>query len=65
MAVRPLWKGQISFSLVNVPISLYPAVGGAEVHFHLLLEIVSRNMARVRYERVKEEIAKKYLGMKL
>ncbi|ABS77257.2 Ku protein [Coxiella burnetii] len=52
MAARPLWKGQITFGLVNVPVSLYPAVGKTEIHFHLL---DSRNMARVRYERVNEE----------
>jgi non-homologous end joining protein Ku len=25
-AMRPLWKGAISFGLVNIPISLYSAV---------------------------------------
>lgn len=52
MAAHPLWKGHISFGLVNIPVSLYPAVGREKVIFHLL---DSRNMARVRYERVNEE----------
>lgn len=49
---RPIWTGQISFGLVNIPVSLYPATEKTEVHFHLL---DSRNMARVRYERINEE----------
>lgn len=49
---RPIWKGQISFGLVNVPITLYSAEQRADLHFNL---IDSRNSARIRYERVNEE----------
>jgi DNA end-binding protein Ku len=49
---RPVWKGHVSFGLVNVPIVLYPAEQRADVSFHL---IDSRNAARVRYERINEE----------
>ncbi|HEX5471541.1 MAG TPA: Ku protein [Lacipirellulaceae bacterium] len=49
---RPIWKGHISFGLVNVPVVLNAAERKAEVRFHLL---DSRNTARVRYERVNEE----------
>jgi len=49
---RPVWKGHISFGLVNVPIVLYPAEQRIDVSFHL---IDSRNSARVRYERINEE----------
>jgi DNA end-binding protein Ku len=49
---RPIWKGQISFGLVNVPVTLYSAEQRADLHFNL---IDSRNAARIRYERVNEE----------
>lgn len=32
---RSMWKGAISFGLVNIPISLTPAVRQQDVHFHL------------------------------
>jgi DNA end-binding protein Ku len=49
---RPVWKGHISFGLVNVPVVLYPAEQRADISFRL---IDSRNAARVRYERINEE----------
>jgi DNA end-binding protein Ku len=49
---RPIWKGQISFGLVNVPVVLYSAEQRADLSFRL---IDSRNAARIRYERVNEE----------
>lgn len=49
---RPVWKGHISFGLVNVPVVLYAAERRASQGFKL---IDSRNAARVRYERVNEE----------
>jgi DNA end-binding protein Ku len=51
-ATRPVWKGQISFGLVNIPITLYSAEKRSELKFRML---DSRNHARVRYERVNEE----------
>lgn len=50
--MRPIWKGFISFGLVNVPVTLYPAEKRAELSFHLL---DSANSSRVRYERVNSE----------
>ncbi|HEX4415079.1 MAG TPA: Ku protein [Lacipirellulaceae bacterium] len=50
---RPIWKGHVSFGLVNVPVVLNAAeqrVG--DLSFRM---IDSRNSARVRYERVNEE----------
>jgi len=32
---RPYWKGSISFGLVNVPVSLYPATRRLDLQFHL------------------------------
>jgi DNA end-binding protein Ku len=50
---RPIWKGHISFGLVNVPVVLYSAEKRTEdVSFRM---IDSRNSARIRYERVNEE----------
>ena len=50
---RPIWKGHISFGLVNVPVVLYSAERRTgDLSFRL---IDSRNAARVRYERVNEE----------
>jgi DNA end-binding protein Ku len=49
---RPIWKGHISFGLVNVPVVLFSGEQRADISFHL---IDSRNSARVRYERVNEE----------
>jgi DNA end-binding protein Ku len=49
---RPIWKGHISFGLVNIPVALYAAERRSEQGFKL---IDSRNAARVRYERVNEE----------
>lgn len=49
---RPTWKGNISFGLVNVPVSLYSAEQRSDLSLRL---IDSRNNARVRYVRVNEE----------
>jgi DNA end-binding protein Ku len=49
---RPVWKGHISFGLVNVPVVLYSAEQRVDLSFRL---IDSQNSARVRYERVNEE----------
>lgn len=49
---RPIWKGNISFGLVNIPISLHSAVKKNEMHFELLDR---RTRSQVRYERVNEQ----------
>jgi DNA end-binding protein Ku len=48
---RPIWKGHISFGLVNIPVVLEGAESPKELQFNLL---DSRNRARVRYERVND-----------
>ena len=48
---RPIWKGQISFGLVNVPVTLYSMEKRNDLSFHL---VDSRDSSRVRYERVNE-----------
>ncbi|MEX0611612.1 MAG: Ku protein [Pirellulales bacterium] len=49
---RPIWKGHISFGLVNVPVTLFSAERREDLSFRML---DSRNTARIRYERVNEE----------
>lgn len=53
--VRAIWKGDISFGLVSIPISLVSIEENNEIHFHLLN---SKTNARVRYQRVDEETGK-------
>lgn len=48
---RPIWKGHISFGLINIPVTLYPVEQRSELHFNLIDE---RNKAKVRYQRVNE-----------
>lgn len=48
---RPIWRGHISFGLVQVPIILQPAEARHDLQFRLL---DSRNHARIKYERVNE-----------
>jgi DNA end-binding protein Ku len=49
---RPIWKGSISFGLVNVPVVLYSAEKRKELHFKML---DSRNLSPIRYERKNEK----------
>jgi DNA end-binding protein Ku len=49
---RPVWTGNITFGLVNVPVVLYSAERRADLNLRL---IDSRNDAQVRYERVNDE----------
>lgn len=52
---RAIWKGSISFGLVNIPVGLYSAEKREELQTHLLDK---RNMGRVRYKRVNEKTGK-------
>src|SRR6478735_11649000 len=47
--MRAIWKGSISFSLVNIPISLYPATKREELKFRLLR---ASDLSPVNYKRV-------------
>ena len=49
--MRAIWKGSISFGLVNVPISLYPATAQKELSFHLLRR---SDLSPIKYKRVAE-----------
>src|ERR1700733_12212043 len=49
--MRALWKGAISFGLVSIPISLFPATRREELKFRLLR---STDQSPVNYKRVAE-----------
>jgi DNA end-binding protein Ku len=49
--MRAIWKGSISFSLVNIPISLYPATKREELNFRLLR---ASDLSPINYKRVAE-----------
>jgi len=49
---RAIWKGSISFGLVNIPVALVAAESRDEIHFKLLDR---RNMSPIHYKRVNEE----------
>lgn len=48
---RTIWKGALSFGLVNIPTGLYPATSDKTVHFNQFEEGTSD---RIRYKRVNE-----------
>src|SRR6266849_4456657 len=49
--MRAIWKGSISFGLVNIPIALYPATRKEELRFRLLR---AKDLSPVNYKRVAE-----------
>lgn len=46
---RPIWKGSLSFGLVNVPVTLHGGETSNEIHFHLLDR---RDMSPIQYQRI-------------
>jgi len=53
--MRAIWKGSISFGLVNIPIALYPATRREELNFRLLRK---SDLSPVNYKRVAEKDGK-------
>jgi DNA end-binding protein Ku len=51
MPPRSMWKGAISFGLVTIPVSVYPATEEKSVRFNQLHD---EDMGRIRYKRVCE-----------
>ena len=49
--MRAIWKGSLSFNLVNIPITLYTAVRREELKFHMLRK---SDMSKINYKRVAE-----------
>jgi DNA end-binding protein Ku len=52
---RSIWKGSISFGLVNIPVGLYAAETRDEISFKLLDK---KTMSPIHYKRVSEESGK-------
>lgn len=52
---KSIWKGDISFGLVSIPVSLVSTEENNDIHFHLL---DSKTNSRVRYQRVSEKTGK-------
>lgn len=50
-----IWKGHISFGLVNIPVMLYSAEKPNDLQFKLL---DSKNYSKIRYERINEKTGK-------
>jgi DNA end-binding protein Ku len=53
--MRAIWKGSISFGLVNIPIALYPATRREQLRFRLLRK---SDLSPVSYKRVAEKDGK-------
>ena len=53
--MRAIWKGSISFGLVNIPISLFPATRSEDLKFRLLRDV---DLSPVNYKRVAEKDGK-------
>jgi len=48
---RTIWKGALSFGLVNIPVGLFPATSDKSIHFNQFEEGTSD---RIRYKKVNE-----------
>lgn len=48
---RTIWKGSLSFGLVNVPVGLYPATAEKTIRFH---QFEAGTADRIRYRKVNE-----------
>ena len=53
--MRAIWKGSISFGLVNIPIALYPATRKEELKFRMLR---AKDLSPINYKRVAEKDGK-------
>ena len=52
---RTIWKGALSFGLVNVPVGLYPATQDKTIHFN---QFEAGTSDRIRYKKVNERTGK-------
>jgi DNA end-binding protein Ku len=53
---KSIWKGEISFGLVSIPVSLISVEEKNDLKFHLL---DANTKSRVRYQRISEDTGKK------
>jgi DNA end-binding protein Ku len=52
---RTIWKGSLSFGLVNVPVGVYPATQDKSIHFN---QFERGTADRIRYKKVNERTGK-------
>jgi DNA end-binding protein Ku len=52
---RTIWKGSLSFGLVNVPVGVYPATQDKSIHFN---QFEAGTSDRIRYKKVNERTGK-------
>src|SRR3984957_12255855 len=52
---RTIWKGALSFGLVNVPVGVYPATQDKSIHFN---QFEKGTSDRIRYKKVNERTGK-------
>ena len=53
--MRSIWKGSVSFGLVNIPVKLYAATGDHDLRFH---QVHRSDGGRIRYKRTCEHCGK-------
>ena len=53
--MRPIWKGAISFGLVNIPINLMSAEEPSDLKFSMM---DSKDHAKIKYQRVNADTGK-------
>jgi DNA end-binding protein Ku len=54
-AMRPIWKGSISFGLVYIPVAVYPATREEKISFR---QLRSTDLSPIKYKKVAEADAK-------
>jgi DNA end-binding protein Ku len=59
---RTIWKGALSFGLVNVPVGLYPATQDKTIHFN---QFEAGTSDRIRYKKVNERTGKEVESSKI
>ena len=59
---RTIWKGALSFGLVNVPVGLYPATQDKAIHFN---QLESGTSDRIRYKKVNERTGEEVAAEKI
>ncbi len=59
---RPVWKGSLSFGLVNIPVGIYPATEDHTLHFH---QLEAGTSDRIRYKKVNERTGKEVDATKI
>ncbi|MBB3039503.1 Ku protein [Hoyosella altamirensis] len=53
--MRSIWKGALTFGLVNVPVKVYAATEDHDISFH---QVHAEDRGRIRYRRICEECGK-------